>query len=526
MPREIKIIDLFAGPGGLGEGFSAYRSSSGDAAFKIKLSIENEASAHQTLRLRAFYRQFARGEAPQEYYDFLDGKLGNHPDEELFRNPRFKKQVIAASDEARLLTLGAQNRKIYSSIENSLTKRPGNWVLIGGPPCQAYSLAGRSRNKGIKGYRIEKDHRSSLYKEYLKVINRYSPAVFVMENVKGLLSAKHNGSSIFDKIKHDFANPSYALNGAKKSNDKSSYEIFSLVEGSSQAHRHQISENPGDFLIRSENYGVPQTRHRVILLGVRKDVLKKRSPGVLTTSSSPPLNRIIGDLPALRSGLSKQTDSSENWTKAIQSRAAKVIKEVRSAGMKDVANRMQKAVASIEFSAMERGHNFGVGKRRSPKALKDWYEDPSGWKSVCNHDTRGHMASDLMRYLFCAAFGQTMRGETRRTPKAQQFPEILAPAHENWKTGDFSDRFRVQAADLIATTVTSHISKDGHYFIHYDPEQCRSLTVREAARIQTFPDNYFFVGGRTDQYVQVGNAVPPYLANQIAAIVADILSAN
>jgi DNA (cytosine-5)-methyltransferase 1 len=129
------------------------------------------------------------------------------------------------------------------------------------------------------------------------------------------------------------------------------------------------------------------------------------------------------------------------------------------------------------------------------------------------------MASDLSRYLYASSFA-AVHG---RSPKLQELPGALKPEHKNADGDDFTDRFRVQLRSRPATTVTSHIAKDGHYFIHHDPSQCRSLTVRETARLQTFPDNYFFAGGRTDQYVQVGNAVPPFLARQIAAVVADIL---
>jgi DNA (cytosine-5)-methyltransferase 1 len=136
------------------------------------------------------------------------------------------------------------------------------------------------------------------------------------------------------------------------------------------------------------------------------------------------------------------------------------------------------------------------------------------------------MPEDLVRYLYVAAFGRLKKA----SPKLADFPKSLLPKHKNvdpekLKDSPFKDRFRVQVGSSHAMTITSHIAKDGHAFIHPEPSQCRSLTVREAARIQTFPDTYVFLGARTDQYTQVGNAVPPYLARQIAAIVHRALDA-
>jgi DNA (cytosine-5)-methyltransferase 1 len=154
---------------------------------------------------------------------------------------------------------------------------------------------------------------------------------------------------------------------------------------------------------------------------------------------------------------------------------------------------------------------------RENNPLQQWYQDEK-LDGVCNHQTRTHLMEDLKRYLFASIYAE----KNKRFPRLKDYEEHsteLLPDHVSAKSGKFADRFRVQMPNCAATTVTSHISKDGHYFIHYDSDQCRSLTVREAARIPTFPDNYLFCGPRTAQYHQVGNAVPPYLAYQIAKIV-------
>lgn len=525
MHTPIKIIDLFAGPGGLGEGFSGFSDSSGKHPFNIGLSIEKEASAHKTLQLRAFYRQFPTGEAPDEYYQYLAGTLGRDPADELYRLPHLQQQAKAAAEEARKLTLGEENTEIERAIKKALGKKPGNWLLIGGPPCQAYSLVGRAKNAGNDHYKSEEDHRNYLYKEYLNIIAKFKPAVFVMENVKGMLSAKVGGVRIFDKIRNDLHCPSQVT---VSENTKWEYEIFSIVIKSKSDLNGRIEPNSKDFIIRSENYGVPQARHRVILLGVRSDITSKiKQPGILIESPGPSVRQMIADLPRLRSGLSKGEDSMENWATAIQQHSELPIDAVKKASLEAVAKIMKKSVQKIGSEKMGRGINWAqrTTKGVSSEAgtyLCDWIKDPGGWQGVCNHETRGHIQGDLIRYLFCSSYGAVKHNDGRWTPKASDFPSALAPNHMNWNSGKFADRFRVQSADRYATTITSHISKDGHYFIHYDPTQCRSLTVREAARIQTFPDNYFFVGNRTQQYTQVGNAVPPFLATQIAKVVFSI----
>ncbi len=152
----------------------------------------------------------------------------------------------------------------------------------------------------------------------------------------------------------------------------------------------------------------------------------------------------------------------------------------------------------------------------------DWFLD-SRLHGVCNHSSRAHITKDLYRYFFAACYASVAHS----SPQIAEFPTDLLPLHKNipnaiLKHSMFLDRFRVQPWSRPATTVTSHISKDGHYYIHPDPKQARSLTVREAARLQSFPDNYLFTGPRTAQYIQVGNAVPPLLAREIAKSVSTL----
>jgi DNA (cytosine-5)-methyltransferase 1 len=166
----------------------------------------------------------------------------------------------------------------------------------------------------------------------------------------------------------------------------------------------------------------------------------------------------------------------------------------------------------------DRGAEF-IPQPPSVSYMPEWYLDERV-RGVCNHASRAHIEKDLYRYFYAACYAKAQK----TSPVLRDFPKDLIPNHGNALTAIeegnlFEDRFRVQVSTKPATTVTSHIAKDGHYYIHPDPTQCRSMTVREAARLQTFPDNYLFTGPRTAQYTQVGNAVPPLLANQIAAIV-------
>ena len=172
------IVDLFAGPGGLGEGFAGVTGLDGKLRFRSAASIEDNQFAYKTLLLRHFFRAFPPGEAPASYYRYLGGGIDA---EELFR--AHPKQLSGAEKSALEISLGSENHEKVRKIIDDRLAGQRKWVLMGGPPCQAYSMAGRSRMTGKKNF--DKDERHFLYKEYLKIIIDHRPPVFVMENVKG-----------------------------------------------------------------------------------------------------------------------------------------------------------------------------------------------------------------------------------------------------------------------------------------------------------------------------------------------------
>jgi DNA (cytosine-5)-methyltransferase 1 len=515
----IPVIDVFAGPGGLGEGFAAFVDEYGNKPFQIILSAESNTDAHATLRLRAFYRKLVQhGKDTSVLLEYCLGKKDSpysHETEFLWQQ---------ACSEVLCLELGTSSgdKILYRNLRKRL-KSSNDWVLIGGPPCQAYSVAGRVRNKANGKYDPLKDRRHFLYREYLKLLNTYRPAVFVMENVRGMLSCKLNGDLIAHKIFQDLSTAGCTNEKNKKTNG---YRVYSLTDEIYFESGMDVKSLDMDrFVIRAEQYGIPQTRHRVILLGVRKDI--NVEPGMLVKQTGPNVEQMIMDLPKLRSGISREKDSSEKWHDTVARELWTLADHARVSGHSEFANDLEKYGILVNNQRLNRKVKVVKSTKRAkhsccmPEVIRTWI---SGiWDDCCfNHESRMHMVADLRRYAYATVFSR----KYKRYPKGSGdfFLPGLSPNHKNWKKGVFEDRFRVQIEGHPATTITSHISKDGHYYIHPDPVQCRSFTVREAARIQTFPDDYFFCGSRTAQYTQVGNAVPPYLAFQIADIVFKVLN--
>ncbi len=476
------------------------------------MSVEKDVAAHSTLRLRSFLRKFG-GVVPQEYLDFLNGGISEPDWSNLYYD-----EWAGATTEVLNLALGDPTVSgiLDKRVKEIRDRRGDRVVLIGGPPCQAYSIAARAGKPGGIGYDSDQGKRHLLYQEYISVLRSLRPAAFVMENVKGMLSATIDSRRVIDLVIADLMN----------SGGTPEYELFPLAASSDP----RGSERPQNFVVYAERHGVPQARHRVIIVGIRRDLLNGLvgfvPPRLPETIPRVTVRDVLCRMPKMRSGISVRggrEDEADSWRDAVRAAAGRIMRLPCPLNDEARARYLEALKAifdqSVEFSALRRD---SIGGTRLPEScpvdFRTWIEDRR-LDRLSQHETRGHMPSDLERYIFAACWATA----TGNSPKTYDFPEALVPRHANWKSGKFTDRYRVQLWDKPSSTVTCHISKDGHYFVHPDPVQCRSMTVREAARLQTFPDNYYFKGNRTQQYVQVGNAVPPFLARQIADVLYIVL---
>lgn len=484
----IPVVDLFAGAGGLTEGFASLVDADGLPVFQPVMSVEKDPDACETLRLRAFLSRIADKEPglPWEYEQFLRD-----------RDPRaldsLKKRFPVAWAGARCEVVEAELGDVDPVLIEMARMRvkaaspSGVWVLAGGPPCQAYSTAGRSRRKYDPSY--AGDPRLRLYKSFMKFVYMLWPPVVVFENVVGILSAKVDGESVFSRIVHDFMSAGYS--------------VRSVVDPCPATSR--------DYIVESERFGIPQARHRVILLAVRRG--RGLHPGVLRSREPSTVRDALVGLPKLHGIVSDPQGVPlprfDEWKGLVPESIAQAAR----------------LVGCVPDTVLSEANEI----RRGQGKLQAWYRGKlDGSKALDGHAARTIRSEDMERYVFCAAFAQ-VKG---RSPRLEEMPRCLWPNHANLDDIDgdsrpaFNDRFYVQAWGKPSSTVTAHIAKSGHHFIHPDPRQHRSLTLREAARLQTFPDDFVFMGTKTAQFRQVGNAVPPLLAQQVAQIVAKTLGVD
>ena len=399
---HVTYIDLFAGAGGLSDGFVS-------AGYQPIAHVEMDADACYTLKTRESYYYLKHQGNLSLYRDYLKGKISR---EELYN--ALPDGII---DSVICETMSNETMpSIFNRIDIAMKKRNAKHIdlILGGPPCQAYSMVGRAR-KNMVG-----DPRNTLYEMYFQAIEKYKPTMFVFENVPGLLTAG-KGKYLSEIIK-----------GFEKRGYQLDYKVLNVSD-----------------------YGVLQNRKRIILIGWKADT-NHGYPNLDKHIKEYKVSEILEDLPELLPGEQK-----------------------------------------YEY------------KRKVTRYLKDMQlrteDDILTW-----HIARPNLERDREIYRLAVRLWK----KAQKRLKYTDIPEVLA-THNNRKS--FLDRFKVIEENLSAArTVVAHISKDGHYYIHPDIKQARSLSVREAARIQSFPDNFFFEGSRTSAFKQIGNAVPPIFAKTVA----------
>jgi len=412
--KQLNYIDLFAGAGGLSEGFIR-------AGFNPIAHVEMNKDACDTLKTRAAYHWLKENGKEKIYYDYLKSETKNK--EEFWRNNNIPSNIIHSviNTEISKETLPDIFRKIDSELGGKKVD-----LIIGGPPCQAYSIVGRARKD------MESDPRNHLYKYYVQFLEKYQPRMFVFENVPGILSAK-NGEylqKIFDAVE----NAGYNVNIPQK--------------------KH----------LNSKDFGVLQDRKRVIIIGWKKELGLSYPEFEGTENNFQILKDLFADLKPLKNG-----DGTLNAVEYVQ-----------------------ETTEYLKQAKIRNGLDF-----------------------VTQHIVRPNNENDLEIYRI--AVDEWNKG------KRLNYATLPLKLIKHNNTESFTNRFQVVNGQGISHTVVAHIAMDGHYYIHPDKKQNRSISVREAARIQSFPDDYFFEGSRTAAFKQIGNAVPPLMAEKIAEKIREMI---
>lgn len=411
----INIIDLFAGAGGLSEGFRL-------KPYKILCHIEMNEHACNTLKTREVFYYLKNNNLTNHYNKYIKKQISR---DDLYR--------LAPSD---LLDKVINEKISDDTIDDILAKLEtliGDEVvhgIVGGPPCQAFSMIGRASNR----FKKDKDERIYLYEYYVEFLHKFRPLFFVFENVKGLLSFRnHNNEYLFPIILEKFKSIGYRID----------YKV-----------------------LNSSDFGVSQNRERIFIFGYRNDIqpidffekLARYKETAIT------IKELFDDLPMMRSG-------------------------------EDVNRYLRK---------------------RPNKFVSNYYRKNK--LPLSQNITRTQNERDLKIYKIVA--------EKKQKGVQVKYNELPDNLRSHNDISNFLDRFKALKADDYSHTMVAHIAKDGHYYIHYDVNQNRSISVRESARIQGFPDDYYFEGNRSNMYMQIGNAVPPLVSLKIARAISDSLETD
>jgi len=410
---KITYIDLFAGAGGLSEGFL-------NNGFLPIAHVETNSDACMTIKTRLAYHYLKENNQLQKYHDYIIGVIDR---EKLLDEIPEKIKATVCNREISESSFP----EIFKLIDNSLKSHGKKNVdlIVGGPPCQAYSLAGRSADKERK----KNDPRNQLYKLYGRFLKKFYPKVFIFENVPGLLSAQKG--TYYKNLRKYFKRIGYRID---------------------------------ERLLNAADFGVIQRRKRIIIIGWRKDT-EAQYPQFEKVVIKSKVNTLFHDLPAIKPGSNKPV---------------------------------------YKYKKMRNTY------------LENFYIR-NGCPFVTQHVTRPHNDADLKIYKIAIDLWRT-KGKRIRN---DNIPEDVRTQKN---VTSFLDRFKVVAGNRLSHTMIAHIAKDGHHYIHPDIKQLRSISVREAARIQSFPDDYYFEGSRSSVFRQIGNAIPPLMAEEIARKIKELLS--